>query len=517
MPIRSLIPQRRLPLRLLLSAGLLLNPLLRGGQENGETIPRATAVLPLTIERAIAMALDRNLTVKVESFSPQISQENLFSASGVFDPTLEISYTRGEVRDLLVEPDLHVETHDFDAGLTGLTPWGLSYSAGISSFNNRDSSEGSLDNYSISPAFGLAQPLLRGFGTSANMAGIRIARGSLAISEWSMRQTVIDTVTDVIRTYNDLHLAREGLRVAIRSRGLAAQTFQDNARRAEIGVMSPLDVTQARAEVAAREERVIVAERLVRDQENFLKQLVTDDVEKLLRTQVEIVPPSPPAQLAIDVPQGITVALEWRPDYQQALFDLRTRNIVVAQTQNAALPRLDLVASLSYLGADGAFGSSFDSVLDRDSRSWSAGAVFSMPLGNRSRRGDANAARLSAAQGLVDLKRLEQSIVVAVDNAAGQVRTTIQRINSTREARLLAEETLDAAQQRLQAGTGTTFEVLDFQEKLATAEVSELRAVADYHIAVAEYHRQTGTTLQFNRITFAPLPRENRAENRAEK
>lgn len=491
----------------LMAAVFSLSENVWSGQDN-EKIPRATAVLPLTLERAIAMALDRNLTVKVESFSPQISEQNLLSARGIFDPLLDASYTRGEVRDLLPNPDLHVETHNVDVGLAGLTPWGLTYSAGISSFNNRSSASGSVDNYSITPSFGLTQPLLRGLGPNANMAGIRLARSNLAISEWTMRQTVIDVVTDVIRTYNDLHLAKEGLVVAIRSRGLAEQTFEDNSRRAEIGVMSPLDVTQARAEVAAREEAVIVAERLVRDQENFLKQLVTNDVEKLLQTRVEIAPPAPPAQLPIDVQEGITTALQWRPDYQQALFELRNRNIVVAQTKNSALPRLDLVASLSYVGADGAFGDSLGSLLDRESRSWTAGAVFSMPLGNRSRRADANAARLAAAQGLIDLKRLEQSIVVAVDNAAGQVRTTIQRIKSTREARILAEETLDAAEQRLQAGTGTTFEVLDFQERLASAEVAELRAVADYQIAVAEYHRQTGTTLQCNNITFSPLQRE---------
>jgi outer membrane protein len=38
--------------------------------------------------------------------------------------------------------------------------------------------------------------------------------------------------------------------------------------------------------------------------------------------------------------------------------------------------------------------------------------------------------------------------------------------------------------------------VLELQEKLSEAEAAEIRARADYNKAVAEYYRQTGTTLR---------------------
>jgi len=59
---------------------------------------------------------------------------------------------------------------------------------------------------------------------------------------------------------------------------------------------------------------------------------------------------------------------------------------------------------------------------------------------------------------------------------------------------------LVAAQGRLASGTSTTFEVLQFQRDLATAEASEYRARADHIIAVARYARLTGSTLERNRI-----------------
>ena len=71
------------------------------------------------------------------------------------------------------------------------------------------------------------------------------------------------------------------------------------------------------------------------------------------------------------------------------------------------------------------------------------------------------------------------------------------------QARLLAAETLAAGETRLRAGIATTFEVLQFQRDLATAAISEIRAMADYNIAVARYQQATGTTLLRHGITLA--------------
>jgi len=94
------------------------------------------------------------------------------------------------------------------------------------------------------------------------------------------------------------------------------------------------------------------------------------------------------------------------------------------------------------------------------------------------------------------LKDLEQQIVVSVDNASGQIVTSRQRIVSTGESSRLALESLDAGQERLRAGTGTTFEVLELQKRLIEAEAAQLRARADYNKAVSEYQRQIGTALR---------------------
>ena len=473
----------------------------------GETVSRP-GTLHLTLESAVRMALAKNFTIEVQRFDPQIARAGVTTELGRFDPVFDLSATRSETTGSDVfNQGRHTaisgvtRTDRIGAGLSGLTPWGLRYDAGLGTRNLTGSFNRFDEAFGSNASLGLTQPLLRGFGTDTNLAQLRIARNNVLVSEWALRKQIIDTITTTDFVYNELHLAHENLRVAEGFRDLALQLLADNTRRAEIGVMSPLNITTARAEAAARQEGVILAVRQVKDNENLIKQLVTTDMERMLSISVEIEPPPSPAFHA-NVPVGISEALTLRPDYRQAILDLERRNIRLTFTKNQALPRFDLTGSLNLLGFDNDVGTSINRVARRDGTEWTAGAIFSVPLPNHEGRGSVLAAQLATAQAMVNLQRLEQQIVVDVDNASGQIVTGRERIASTSEARKLAKESLDAGEDRLRAGTGTTFEVLELQKKLAEAEFAELRSRADYNKAVGEYQRQTGTTLRVYHVVI---------------
>lgn len=475
-----------------------------------------SSTLDLTPRLAIERALAKNFDLQVEAYNPRIAKARTTSEEGAFDPTLEASTTYDENRR-----DLRALNPTFDDGvadsddtgrfasssgvesevsISGVTPWGLNYSVGPSITRNTSSTSSVGENYDTFIGGSITQPLLRGFGTDVNLAQVRIARTDQTISAWTLRQRVIDVVTDVIRVYNDLYFSIENLAVERRSLALAQQTLQDNERRAEIGVMSPLDVVQAQADVADRESRVLRAEQTVANNENFLKQLVTDDVTGFLATKVRIAAPTFDLDARIDEMADLRRAFDLRPDYQQALLDIQKRNINVVFTRNQTLPQLDLVASLGLNGYDTTLGSSVAEVGTPSNVAATVGGVFSLPIPNRTARGNLEVAKLEVARQLVALKQLEQQITLEVDNAAGEIATTRKLIDSSKAARIFAERTLDAAQARLGAGTATTFEVLQFQRDLATAQSNEARALTDYQKALADYARLTGTTLERNRL-----------------
>ncbi|MBJ7327493.1 MAG: TolC family protein, partial [Chthoniobacterales bacterium] len=217
----------------------------------------------------------------------------------------------------------------------------------------------------------------------------------------------------------------------------------------------------------------------------------------------DIAPPPKAPGIAANRKADLAAAVQNRPDFRAALLELQKREINVVFTRNAALPQLDLVASLGSNGIDDNLSDSINRTADNGALAWSVGGVFSVPIPNNTGQGDLQAAKLEVARQLVELKRLEQSILVEVDNTAGQVETAAKRIDAARQARLLAAETLAAGEIRLRAGAAATFEVLQFQRDLAAAAISEIRAMADYNIAVARYEQATGTTLARNGIALA--------------
>ncbi|MEI8106476.1 MAG: TolC family protein [Verrucomicrobiota bacterium] len=481
-------------------------PLVTKAGEKVLGISERGTVLRLSSAGAIQAALAKNFSIEVQRFGPRIAAANLVKAGGRFDPILELNVQRDEnsqaealVSGALTPVRALSRLDNLSVGIRGTSAIGFEYDLGLGARNNLGIFNQFENAIGTTASLAVRQPLLRGFGPASNLAEVRISRNNLLVSEWSLKAMIIDIITRTIFVYNELHLAKELLRVAERSRELARQLLVDNEARERIGVMSPLDIAEARAEVAAREDGVILAGRAILDNENFLKQLVTNDLEKILKVRVEIDAPPSPA-FRVDVGAGIREALILRPDYQQALLEIRQRNITLAYTTNRALPRFDLLGSLALLG----FGNDYEGSLRRvgvaDQTAWTVGGIVSIPIPNREGRGAANAAKLECGKALVALQELEQKMVVDVDNASGRVVTSRERIGSTAEAVRLAKKSLEAGEERLRTGTGTTFEVLGLQKKLIEVEAGLLRARAGYNQAVSEYQRQTGTTLRENAV-----------------
>jgi len=67
-------------------------------------------------------------------------------------------------------------------------------------------------------------------------------------------------------------------------------------------------------------------------------------------------------------------------------------------------------------------------------------------------------------------------------------------------ARILAEETRDAEQKKFLLGASTTYNVILTERDLATAQSTEVRALANLAEAKVNFDRALGRTLAVNRI-----------------
>ncbi len=466
-------------------------------QESGATVTLATGPV-LTLDDAIQLALHRNKNLKVVSFERGISRANLLVARGQFDPSL--AFNRSAVQtyeDASISPPPVFETVKIDTyslALEGQMPWGATYNIGGTETNYRYMFAGFANNVQSNGGFMITQPLLKGFGFDANLAAVRIAKANRSISDCDYRLSAINTVTNVVIAYSNLQLAHDQLESARRSRSLAASTLADNEKSFKIGSVSQSEVITSRFFVASLDEPILIAERLVRDSQNQLRELIGDDVFFEDEPLFSLVP-IPATDVTIDRRADLALALQMRPDYQSMRLGIVQRRATEASAANGLLPEVDFVGGYGYNGLASTLTASRQMVADRMNPSYQAGIAVTIPLTFATARGTARAARLQREQAEADLRRFEADIAVNVAAAEGQIETTRKRVIADQAAYALAKQALEAEEKKKRAGASTTLAVVQQQQFLTSVENNVSFALASERVAAAVYDQQLGTTL----------------------
>jgi outer membrane protein TolC len=329
---------------------------------------------------------------------------------------------------------------------------------------------------------------------------IWVSKKRLQMSELALRFQIINIVTAVQMAYYDLIFAQENVKVFDVALQLAEQQARENKRRVEVGAMAQLDEKQAESQAAARRADLLVAQRTLAAQQNVMKNLLSDRYTEWQK--LTLVPSEPLAA----VPQAFNLQDSWqkglleRPDLQQFRVDLERQNIVLRYDRNQLFPQLDLVGSYGHLGSDREFSGTINQIKEGISPFYSYGASFSFPLSNRGPRNNYKIDKSLKQQLLLRLKKLEQDIMVQIEDAVKLAETSYERVQATKQASQYAQEALDAEKKKLDNGKSTSFNVLFLQNELTAARSSEIQALADYNKALAQLALKEGSTLEKNRI-----------------
>ncbi len=108
----------------------------------------------------------------------------------------------------------------------------------------------------------------------------------------------------------------------------------------------------------------------------------------------------------------------------------------------------------------------------------------------------------------IDRADIERQIDAEVVNAVKAVTFARTRVMLSDKAIAVAEDNLKAERTSFFSGKATNFNVMQRQTELIEARLRRGRAVADYHIAVAQLQYLGGTLLEQYRINVRP--REDR-------
>jgi outer membrane protein TolC len=537
-----------------------LESLLRGGN------------LYLSLQDTVALALENNLDLEIQRYGPLVADANLLHArSGGYATPVATTVFAPPASVAGTAPSAGLQTYviagltqigntppNLDPMLTGglgfahnTAPQSSSFTTGTAALvQHLDTSSigvqqnllsgtlvglgltnSNVDSNSpraqLNPATNSAlsltvtQHLLQGFGPAVNNRQIRIAQNNREVSDLVFKAQVITTVSAIKDLYWDLVSYDENVRVQRDALAATERLLDENQKQVAVGLMAPIEIVRAEAEIAAGQQAVTVAETQVLQQETILKNALSRtgvlspavaSAHIILTDRIQI----PEVEPIAPIQDMMALAESARPELAQLRILLQNQEIAIRGTKSELLPTLDVVGQLTNnalageLGPTtggntffiGGYGTVLSQLFARNFPSYSIGLNLNVTLRNRAAQSDLINGALALRQQQLGLQRLENQVRVDVQNAQIGLQQGRAQYQSAIKQRILQQQTVDAEQKKLAVGASTTYNVILTQRDLVTAESNEMAAQSAYAKAKVEVDRATGQTLYNNNISL---------------
>jgi len=353
---------------------------------------------------------------------------------------------------------------------------------------------------------GFNQHLLKGFGTRTNARFIRIGRNDLKYSMSIFRQNVINEVAAVMTTYYDLLCDQESIRVAQEGLEHAQKLLENNPAEGKSGPVAQYDVLRSQEEVALRQQDLLEAQNTFSQHAQSLKAKISKSFNEQLAT-VEVVPsdrlPEPHPDDVPALAEALREAASHRPEIEQADLNLRNQQIAIQATRNSLLPSLDVFASYYLSGLDGALRPTFGNIFQNDFPNISYGVTLNIPIRNRTAQADAARALLEQRQLQMKLQNAKDYTVWDVSKAVSAVQQARDRLDARLKLVTLARQVHEMQHQKFTLALATVEDVITAQRNLATVQDHVVRARATYAWTLIQYEQATGTLLDRHNIALS--------------
>ena len=341
--------------------------------------------LMLSLQDAISLALENNLAIEVERYTPWLNEVNLLrSQSGInglvpFDPSVTSNLNLNDSVTPLNNPLFAGFFPGTTSTATPQTP--LPYVQHIANVNLAYSQyfspgtefQVAMTNSRISSNFGffnlynpfiqsaltltVTQPLLRGFGPLVNTRLIIEAKRTIQVGVSQLEQQIMATTTQVSNDYWELVYARENVKVEQAAVGVSQRLFDENSKRLEIGTLSSLDVLTAQSQLATDKQALVQAQSVqLQDETTLLNDITKDPLQPAL-LGAEIIPTTmistPGESDNIRIEDAVKEAWQKRPELKQASLNLENASTDVKATKNELLPSVNVFGEYIASGLGG--------------------------------------------------------------------------------------------------------------------------------------------------------------------
>lgn len=460
--------------------------------------------MPLSYEDALQQTLDRNPELQGTAAILDQSSGALLAAEGIYDlqftgRTGYSSNTSESIREF-GEVLSEFAALDVNAGLTWIGQSGTSATVDMSAIRSRFKYELAGDIpltieseeplYQTRLAVTVSQSLLRGHAKTYNLQALRQAQQAVDSATLAMEVQKQQSLADTANAYWNLWTARSLVRIAEESVGVTEEEQRLVHARVDLGQLAPVERSRVDAAVVQSHADLLEAQINADAAADVLRLLISLplDTEMVLSTD-----PATPMNHSIDSEtvqesalQGSQSLALLRLEEEGALADFEA-------ARHALLPELTATSSYALLGYETSQFQALGEMFSMQLPEWSLGMNLSMPLGNRSARGNLATAQAVLTEKKINREALEASIRQQVSQQLRTLSNAQTRSKMAEQNLALAEETLEAERALRNAGRSLEKDVLEAMKALHDARIAVEQAKVDYLLAIIEIERLKGT------------------------
>jgi outer membrane protein len=450
------------------------------------------------------------------------------SPRGAFDPTLifNLSWDRtsSPLNTLVVagSPTVITNTAFYQFGWQQAFTTGTSFSVQLSNQRQSSTQQSLIYNPDVISrmSVNVVQQLTNGFGFEVNRRFQTVARNNLRIVREWFQQQVSTILTQAQSSYWDLVSAQEQVRATEEALKVAQELYEDNKQRAAIGVVAPLDVVSAEAQVAANRRDLIVAQTNLQQQELSFKTFFSKQITDVLGAAQIVATDRLPEPQDADIPpleEAISAAVLNRPELAEAKGAVMNDQVAVRVTRSFLKPTFNLFGQFATAGLSGnqlvsiAAGSpptrlqaglaqELNQVIHFKYPEYAAGFALTIPIRNRSALADNIRAGLVERQAETALQRTRNQVGMEVHTAITRLIQAKAQVTAAENAVDYSKQDAGAEQTKLELGSSTPYDLILAQRNSLAAELADVQARASYAKALVEMDRSQGVLLEKNHI-----------------
>jgi outer membrane protein TolC len=349
--------------------------------------------------------------------------------------------------------------------------------------------------------FSVTQPLMRGFGQSANDAALKDALDNEWLNKLNLQQSVIDQVTLVIIGYRALILSGNNLQNQRLQLQEAKKSFEINKKKIDAGQLEPTGNIQQLYQVES-------LSLLVAQGENDFKTATQELLQTIgLDPDMHLSVPNDVKVKEIFVPmlqESIDIALHHNTQYLAQKMALRADERSYQVAKNQQLWQLDVSGNVQSGTVNDVTGSTngIKSIYSGNNLSESARVTLTVPLNDVSRKSQLINAKVRLEKDRLNLIATRRALITYITNTINTIQSLVKRYELAEKQVQLAEQSYALEKKKQQAGISSALDVNNTQNQLIQAQSGLIGAKIAYLNQLSALQRTLGTTLDYWQINL---------------